>query len=168
MSICITKNEYPLVNFFSSSLVKSFKYIENLREDFILLNGDILTNIDHQSILTYHKENNADITIASKNYVHTLPFGEIILNKNDNLVSFINEKPSTDHIINAGIFIIKKQLTTLIPDGVKFDSTDLINLAIKKGLKVQTYNIDGYWIDIGTHQNYHKAVNDSKDGNLNL
>ena len=66
------------------------------------------------------------------------------------------------------IFIIKKQITKFIPDGVKFDSTDLINLAIKKGFKVQIYNIDGYWIDIGTHQNYHKAVNDNQEDNLNL
>jgi len=144
------------------------KYIENLTENFILLNGDILTNIDHQSMLNYHLENDADITIASKKYTHTLPFGEIIPNKNDNLVSSITEKPSTDHIINAGVFIIKKEMSNLIPSGIKFDSTDLINSAIEKGFKVQLYNIDGYWIDIGTHQNYHKAVNDSKEGNLDL
>ena len=144
------------------------KHIENLSENFILLNGDILTNINHQLMFDYHLKNDADITIASKKYVHTLPFGEIILNKNDNLISSINEKPSTDHIINAGVFIIKKQITKFIPGGVKFDSTDLINLAIKKGLKVQIYNIDGYWIDIGTHQNYHKAVNDNQEDNLNL
>tara|TARA_A100001037_G_C15147153_1_gene636884 strand:- start:3139 stop:4215 length:1077 start_codon:yes stop_codon:yes gene_type:complete len=144
------------------------KYIENLTENFILLNGDILTNIDHRSMLNYHLENDADITIASKKYTHTLPFGEIITNKNDNLVSSIHEKPSTKHIINAGVFIIKKEMTNLIPYGVKFDSTDLINSVIEKGFKVQTYDIDGYWIDIGTHQNYYKAVNDSKEGNLDL
>ena len=73
----------------------------------IVANSDLLSDIDYNNLVDYHNKK-ADITICSKNKFFEMPYGEII--ENNEKVNAIIEKPKIYHLINAGVYVIEKNL----------------------------------------------------------
>jgi len=80
----------------------------------------------------------------------------------NNVVKSLKEKPRYTYYSNAGIYLVKSELLNLIPINSFFDITDLMNIVIEKKLRLVTYPINGYWLDIGKHEDYNKAKEDIK------
>lgn len=134
----------------------------NYNKDYILLmNSDLLTNIDFNDFYNEFINNNADLSIASIPYHSDIPYAVFELTNGNNVKSF-KEKPRYTYYANAGIYLFKKELLSLIPKGQYFDATDFIQLLIDKRLKVTTYPILGYWLDIGRMNDFVKAQEDIK------
>ena len=79
--------------------------------------------------------------------------------ENENVKSF-REKPSFTYYANAGIYLLKKELISIIPKNTFFNATNLMEQAIKMGNNLIHYPIRGYWLDIGKHKDFEKAQKD--------
>jgi len=141
--------------------IASVKLIPNIQNDEILvMNSDLFTNIDFEDFYRHFLEKDADMSAAAIPYSINVPYGIFELEGRN--IQGIKEKPTYNYYANAGIYLIKKTLLDLIPDGAYFDATDFMDLLISKGKTVVRYPLIGYWIDIGKQEDYRKAQDFAK------
>ena len=134
----------------------SIALIEEFVNDTILLmNSDLLTDVNFESMYQRHIDKNADFTIATVPYAVTVPFA--ILKTEGDEVREIEEKPTFNHMANAGVYILKRDLLVRIKKGEYLDTPDFIRSLLKEGGKVTFYPVDGTWIDIGSPEDYKYA-----------
>jgi dTDP-glucose pyrophosphorylase len=136
--------------------IGSIKFVEKFYNDFILvMNSDLFTNIDFESFFLHFVQHDADMSVAVVPYSVSVPYGIFELSGRN--IKGIKEKPTYNYYANAGIYLIKKKLLNMIPDGISYNATDLMSALISKGMKIIRFPITGYWIDIGKHEDYAKA-----------
>lgn len=137
----------------------SLSLIDEFQNDIVLLmNSDLLTNIDYEDFYKSFVEKGADMMVASIPYNVDLPYA--ILDATNRKVKSFKEKPSYTYYANAGIYLIKKELLSLIPKDKVYNATDLMEDVIDKGENLIHYPIRGYWLDIGKHEDFDKAQKD--------
>jgi len=137
------------------------KMIKNLKEPFLVMNGDIITKLNFLDMFNYHKKNNATMTIAVKKYTSQLPFGTISFNENS--VIDIEEKPTTNHVISTGIYILSPVAIRFIPGNTFFTMPDLVKALIRAKLNVIKYEFDEYWLAIEQLEQLEEANNNIKN-----
>lgn len=136
--------------------IGSIKFVENFYNDTVLLmNSDLFTNIDYEDFFLHFKEHDADMSIAAVPYTISVPYGIFELEGRE--VKGVLEKPTYNYYANAGIYLIKRELLYLIPEGEFFNATDFMDMLMNKGYKVIRFPLNGTWIDIGNPQEYQKA-----------
>ncbi|QAT40528.1 nucleotidyltransferase family protein [Clostridium sp. JN-9] len=134
---------------------------EYIDTPFFVINGDIFTNLNVENMMNFHIENNYDITVGTIRHAFQIPYGVIDAEKNN--IKQLKEKPVVEYLINGGVYCLKPDIINLIPDNQYFEITDLINICIKNGRKVGSYEIKDYWMDIGKIEDYNKANKDIYD-----
>lgn len=145
----------PLGTMGALSLASGFE------NDYILvMNSDLLTTIDYEDFFISFVNSDADMVVATTSYDIKVPYA-IVETKEDHITSF-KEKPTYSYASNAGIYLLKKEVLAHIPKNKFFNATDLMEDLINKGLKVISYPILGYWLDIGKHEDFQKAQEDIK------
>lgn len=136
--------------------IGSICYVENFENDTVLLmNSDAITDLNLEEFYLHFKEHHADMSIAAVPYTISIPYG--ILDLEGRYVKGVLEKPTYNYYANTGIYLIKRCLLNLIPQGEFFNATDFMELLMKNGYKVVRYPLNGTWIDIGNPQEYQKA-----------
>lgn len=136
--------------------------INEFKHDHILVtNSDVLTNLDYEDFYLQFLNNNADMAVVTIPYEVKIPYA-VLETKNSNILS-LKEKPTYTYYSNAGIYLIKRTLLKFIPEGVFYNTTDLIETLIANNKKVFSYPMFGYWLDIGNPEDYLKANNDIKN-----
>lgn len=130
----------------------------------LVVNGDVLTRVDFRAMLSFHTEHKADLTVCVRQIGIKVPYGVIECEGPD--VSKIEEKPVTNWLVNAGIYLLEPAAHRTIPhvEG-RFDMTDLIDLMIRQGRRVIAFPIVEYWLDIGRPADYFQAQEDIKNWN---
>jgi len=137
--------------------IGSIKFVETFYNDSVLvMNSDLFTNIDYEDFYLHFKQHDADMSIAAVPYDVSIPYGILDLDGRD--IKGLLEKPKYNYYANAGIYLIKKSALAEIPDNTFFNATDLVEKLIAEGKKVIRYPLNGTWIDIGTNQEYQKAM----------
>ena len=131
--------------------------IPDLEDDFLVMNGDVLTTLNFNALLAYHREQGGVATIAMHTKTVKLQLGVIHLN-GDNRVKEYIEKPSMDYLVSMGVYAFNTKALSHIPQGVRFDFPDLILSLLAADTPVISYASEDYWADIGTHDEYDKAV----------
>lgn len=129
-------------------------HMKNKKRPFLVINGDILTNLNLAHMYRSHIKNEAHITIGVSRYTHVIPFG-VVECEGKNVTS-VKEKPSYDTFVIAGVYVLTPFVCGLIPENTYMDMPDLIDKAIQKEYKVVGFPILGYWYDIGRHKDYEK------------
>ena len=139
----------------------SLALVEEFENDYILLmNSDLLTNIDFEDLFKTFLKKDSDFIVASVSHYVDLPYA-ILEVEDDKVVSF-EEKPTYTYYANAGIYLFKKELLKFIPRNVFYDATDFMKDVKQAGLRISHYPINGYWLDIGKHEDFIKAQKDIK------
>lgn len=118
-----------------------------LDDSFLVVYGDVLTNLDFRHMYHTHLSGKADLTIGVKQHKVEIPYG--VIEAVDGILQGIREKPLMQFNINAGIYVLDPSVVDLIPDGTYYDMTDLIARLLKEGATVHTYPINGYWLHLG-------------------
>ncbi len=131
--------------------------IENLDDTFLMMNGDILTDLKYADLVAFHKMHEGQITIATYNKEVKIDLGILKTNSDYRITEYI-EKPTLVHQVSMGIYILEKSMLELIPKGEFFDLPDLIKLSIKENRKVLSYPFKEYWRDIGRKDDYELAM----------
>ncbi len=135
------------------------KLLPNLEDDFLVMNGDLLTTIDFGQMLKLHKEKGAWATIAVHKREVNIDYGVVEVDSDGGLHSF-TEKPTIPYNVSMGINILSKQCLDLIPEGQRFDMPDLLLAVREAGKPVVCYETDCYWQDIGRFSDYEQASKD--------
>lgn len=135
--------------------------IDNWRHDTVLvMNSDLLTNINFEEFFLFFKEYDADFAVACVPYQVNIPYA--VMETDGNVVTGFKEKPTYTHYSNAGIYLMKREILNLIPKNTFYNATDLMEELINKGKKVVSFPLICYWLDIGKHEDFHKAQEDVK------
>jgi len=124
-------------------------------ESFFVMNADILTLVNFESLMDFHIRNGADATMCIREYGMEVPYGVVRLNK-DTIVS-IEEKPIQQFYVNAGIYVLTPETLNLIPKGLPLDMTGLFEQAVEKGMNTLSFPIREFWMDIGKPEDYERA-----------
>ena len=133
-------------------------FAEDLDENFIVMNGDLLTSLDYKAAFNSHIENNADATIATFERTLDIDFGVIEVNNDSELVDY-REKPTSSYKVSMGVNVFRK--SSLIPILDKHEYLDIPDVMIKltqEGKKVFCYEEECSWLDIGRIDDYQEAV----------
>ena len=139
--------------------VGAVKNLENqLRETFIVMNGDLLTGLNYRNILDFHKTNNSVMTVGCANYTAKVPYG--VLETDGVKVNRIVEKPTYSYRVSGGIYVLNHQLLDLIPSNRHFDITDLMEEVLVQDKILTAFPIEEYWLDIGMPNDFLKANED--------
>ena len=148
----------------------AIKNAEHLLHDtFLVLNGDILTDIDLSAMIAYHRDQGAQATLALTWVDDPTPFGAVETSP-DGRIHCFREKPKpeevTTHYINAGVYVFEPALFQEMPSGVFSVERDLYPRLVGKGVPLFGYHTQGYWLDIGTVEKYLQAHQDILDGKV--
>jgi len=125
------------------------------KEAFFVMNGDLLTNVNFEHLLTFHQNHNAKATMAVREYDFQIPYGVVNI-ENENIKS-IEEKPTHKFFVNAGIYVLDSSCIELIPKDEFYDMPTLFEEMIKSHNKTASFPIREYWLDIGRIDEYEKA-----------
>lgn len=131
--------------------------IKNLHETFLVMNGDILTTLNYQKLIEFHKKNKAIATIAVHKRNVKIDFGVVNASEKNEITDY-TEKPELSYSVSMGINILEPSVLKYIKPDEKLDFPDLIKRLIKNKEKVIAYITDDYWLDIGRHDDYDKAI----------
>jgi len=115
-----------------------------------------------RSMLNFHREHNADLTVAVSQYELRVPYG--VIDTDGVAVTGISEKPLVRQFINAGIYLLNPSIRRLIPNGQRYDIPDLIQQLVKEARPVVCFPIQEYWLDIGESGQYDQAKADIAAG----
>ena len=131
---------------------------KNEYETITVINADIVSDIDFESLNSFHIERSNDITLTVAEYEHQIPFGVIDFDKKLKLKT-INEKPKLKHFVLSGIYCLDKNICNLVKNE-KLDMTLLISNANNLGKKIGIFPIHEYWKDVGSPIDYELVNNE--------
>ena len=137
------------------------KGIKNLPENFLVMNGDILTDLNFNKLFNDHTKNNNLFTISSYKRNEFIDYGLLETNAQNRLTKFV-EKPSKVYEVSMGIYIVRKNVLKYIPNNRFFGFDNLMYKLLKLKKKVKIHNHNGYWLDIGRPSDYITAIEQFK------
>jgi len=129
-----------------------------LSEPFLVLNGDVMTEIDYGEVLKYHYESKSDATLCVYEYKTQIPYGIVRIKKER--VFAMEEKPILNHHINAGIYLLDPKLLNEVPKNQFLDMPELFKKAINLRYNVNAFPIHEHWLDIGSLENLKQSQGD--------
>lgn len=129
--------------------------LDELPDEFILMNGDILTDLDYGDLLESHRGTGAPLTVATYEREHNVDFGVLEL-CNDEVTRF-TEKPSLRYSVSMGVYALSRSTLSAYPAGLPFGFDELIIDLIERGAAPASYPFGGYWLDIGRPDDYDRA-----------
>jgi dTDP-glucose pyrophosphorylase/CBS domain-containing protein len=140
--------------------------METPENPLLIINGDILTRVNFKSMLDFHKEQGAQLTVAVRKYDINVPYG--VIESEGARVRAVQEKPLLSFLVNAGIYLLEPSAHSYIPNGQHSNMTDLIQCLIREGHTVASFPIMEYWLDIGNDVDYARAQEDVKNGEMKV
>ncbi len=132
------------------------RLIPDLTEDFLVMNGDLLTDLDYGEFLRRHREQGNDATIGVYGRDVKIDLGVLERDGEGRIVDY-REKPVLTYDVSMGVYAFSPAILEHIPDGY-FDFPDLVLEMIRRGRTVRGYPFDGLWLDIGRQEDYGRAV----------
>lgn len=129
--------------------------LDRLPERFLVLNGDILTDLSYAALMDSHAASNAPITIATYRRHVDVDFGVMTVD-GGKVVGFV-EKPRLDYQVSMGVYAISRSTLEGYPAGESLGFDRLVLDLLAKGQNPASYAFDGYWLDIGRPEDYDRA-----------
>lgn len=131
--------------------------IDGLDSTFLVMNGDVLTSLDLRALVQQHQASGAAATIATHQRQQQINYGIIESDQESRVTAYI-EKPIHRYQVSMGIYVLEPAVLGLIPRGQYLDLPDLVRQLMAAGQPVLAHPFDGYWLDIGRHDDYEQAV----------
>lgn len=138
--------------------------VTGLDETFLAMNGDILTTLDYRDLLDRHRESGNVLTVATHHRTVRSEYGVLKVEEGEAPVQRVTgyeEKPEIGYVVSMGIYVLEPEAVEPVPEHTRFDIPDLVLALLAAGKPVGSYLFDGYWLDIGRHDDYAQALEDS-------
>lgn len=133
------------------------KLVDGLDSTFLVMNGDVLTELDYRDLIAYHHEHGNLLTIATRQRAIKVDYGILHLDVTRRVRDF-EEKPEITTPVSMGIYVMEPEVLEHIPDAQYFDFPHLVEALLDAGLPIGSYRYDGLWFDIGRQEDYEQAV----------
>jgi NDP-sugar pyrophosphorylase family protein len=132
-----------------------------VKETFLAMNGDIITTLNVEKLLSTHRAKGGIATIALKEFGVKIPYGHVIVD-NEGRVSEFREKPTLNYHANAGVYILEPRIFEAIPSGKTSSlETETFPGLISKGETVNSYFESAYWADVGSMADFERVNNEA-------
>ena len=132
------------------------RIVHDLEDNFIVMNGDILTNLKYNDLFLSHIKNKNLATIATFKKKVNIDLGVLII-EDGRFCDYI-EKPTYLYDVSMGIYVFNKKVVDFIPPNCLFDIPELLLALLKNGESIGCYQNDYEWLDIGRIEDYEMAV----------
>ena len=133
------------------------RLIKNLEDTFLVMNGDILTDLDYKKLIESHKKRGAIATVATYQRDTNIDFGVLERNAEQKIIAF-KEKPTFHFNVSMGIYVFSKKILRYVPADTPFGFDQLMYALIAKNEEVYSYPHTGYWLDIGRPDDYARSI----------
>ena len=128
---------------------------EELDETFLVINGDVLTDLNLAAFSSFHRSHGGALTIATAKRTIPTDFG--IIEESDTQVTRFQEKPTLNHLVSMGVYCMEPRVLDYIPPGIPFGFDNLMACMLARRDPVHTFLHGGLWLDIGRVEDFHKA-----------
>lgn len=135
----------------------SLSAIPDLEGTFLVMNGDLLTNIDYRKLIDFHRQHGAILTIATQNKTVRIDLG-VLESDDQGAVTGYREKPQLHYQISMGIYVYEAEVLRHIPKNDYLDFPDLVCKLLAMNRKVQTFFNDSCWLDLGRIEDLQQAT----------
>ena len=135
------------------------RLIPDLPSHFLVMNGDVLTDIDFGEFHRAHADANRLFTISSYEREQNVDFGVLVSGKDGTLRDF-KEKPTSAFEVSMGVYMVSREIIPLIPIGQPYGFDDLMHDLLRAKRVVHVSRFGGYWLDIGRPDDYMKAIDE--------
>ena len=133
------------------------RLVAGLDSTFLVMNGDLLTDLDYAELVEHHRQAGNALTIAAHRRRNTIDYGVLHLDGTDTTVVGFDEKPELSLTVSMGIYVMEPSVLQYIPAGY-FDFPDLVRTLLGLGERVGAFPFDGFWLDIGRRDDYEIAI----------
>jgi NDP-sugar pyrophosphorylase family protein len=127
-------------------------------DNFLVMNGDVLTDLDYAAVLERHVRQGPALTIAT--YRRRVPIDFGVLETDEDRVVAFREKPTLDYTVSMGVYGITRSTLDGFAAGEPLGFDDLVLHLLETGARVDAFPFDGYWLDIGRPEDYDQANTD--------
>ena len=138
------------------STIGPLTLIKDLPENFLVMNGDILCNLDFRSFFLNHCQSDTDVSVSAYPREVKIDFGVLACDENQQLVGF-HEKPVYHFDVSMGIYALNRRVIEKLPVGKPYGFDNLMLDGIKNKNPISIKKFDGYWLDIGRPDDYINA-----------
>jgi NDP-sugar pyrophosphorylase family protein len=150
MQITYTQELEPLGTMGPLSLLR-----DKLNESFLVLNGDVLTDLNLNQFVSFHRRHHGALSIATATRLTKMDFG--VIDEVEARVVAFREKPELPHLVSMGIYCMNPDVLERIPTGVPFGFDDLMFQMLEEEAAVHVFKHNGLWLDIGRVEDFLKA-----------
>jgi NDP-mannose synthase len=139
---------------------------DDLPDDFLVMNGDILTDLPFDELLARHRAGGGGVTVAAYTREVAIDFGVIDLDGGDDgaaggasrtSITGFREKPTLSYTVSMGVYALSRQVLERFEPGLPFGFDELLLDQLRAGTPPQAFRFDGYWLDIGRPEDYDRA-----------
>jgi NDP-sugar pyrophosphorylase family protein len=134
----------------------SLALVEGLTDTFLVMNGDLLTDLDFNKLVSFHRENGAVMTIATQRRDVKIDFGVLKFDDAGRITDYV-EKPEHFYDVSMGVYVYEPSVLRYIVAGEYLDFPDLVLRLLANGQRVCAYVTDCLWLDIGRPDDYERA-----------
>lgn len=125
----------------------------DINEPVFVTNGDVITSINYDEMLSFHNESNSKATMGVRKTTYKIPYGVVETDENNNITD-LKEKPEYSYFINTGIYVLAPEVLEFVPRDEHFDLPRLFEALNNKEYITKSYEISNYWIDMGQPEDY--------------
>jgi mannose-1-phosphate guanylyltransferase len=129
--------------------------LDRLPDHFLLMNGDVLTDLNYGDLLNFHIASEAPLTVATYERTHQVDFG--VLDIKDGHITSFTEKPTLTYQVSMGVYAMSKSFLQGYAQGLPYGFDEVICDLIGRGMLPASYPFNGYWLDIGRPDDYDRA-----------
>jgi len=133
------------------------RLMKSLENTFLVMNGDILTDIDYLALIEYHKAKKAIATVATYQRDTHIDFGVLEKDRTNRIIAF-REKPTYHFDVSMGVYVFSKKILDYVPEDEPFGFDQLMYSLTSAGAPVFSYPHEGYWLDIGRPDDYARSI----------
>lgn len=130
--------------------------VEGLEDDFLFMNGDLLTTIDYAALMRFHREREAALTISVADRQTQVEVGVLGINEASEVISY-TEKPIHTYAASMGIYACSPRIRKYMQPGLALDVPSLVQRLIAAGEKVVGFRSECFWLDMGNPTDYARA-----------
>jgi NDP-mannose synthase len=128
---------------------------DELDETFLVINGDVLTDLSINAFAECHHRSSNLLTVATAVRRTKLDFG--VIEQTNGRIKTFKEKPVLTNLMSMGVYCMEPEVLSHIPDGVPFGFDDLILCLLAQNIPTGTFLHDGLWLDIGRPEDFQTA-----------
>lgn len=151
MEISYSDESQPLGTIGPLHLIK-----DRLTRTFVVTNGDVITDLDLGALVEHHRSHGGLVTVACYRKRVKIDLG--VMDRDDHgLIAAFREKPEQAFWVSMGTYVFEPGILEFVPEGRPFGFDDLMHTLLSRGVPINTFAHEGYWLDIGRVEDYQRA-----------